>query len=109
MKKIVPGGIAGLLAAAVLAAPAPAAPANVTVRVEGESQTLLPRTAVATTTDPVLGDGTNSCPGTSAGGALYRAVGGDLGGTWLPGLGFQVKTIKGETQDAPAGSDPARY
>ena len=108
MKKIGPGVLAGLAATAVLAAPALAAPANVTVRVEGESQTRLPRTAVGTTGEPVLADGTNSCSGTSAGGALHRAVGGDIGGTWGD-FGFQLKTIKGETQDSPPMSDPARY
>jgi len=45
MKKKVPGVLAGLVAAAVLAAPASAGP-KVTVRVEGESNTLLERTQV---------------------------------------------------------------
>src|SRR3954447_18101295 len=50
---------AGILAASlgVLAltgaAPALAAPSDVTVRVEGAERTLVPRTAVTTTTDPV--------------------------------------------------------
>ena len=47
MRKIVPGALAGLVVAAVLAAPAYAA--TVSVRVEGDAQTLLPRTVVTTT------------------------------------------------------------
>ena len=77
MKKTGSGAFAGLLAALVLAAPAAAAPANVTVRVEGEAHTLVPRTAVTTSITPVGKDGINTCSGTSALGALDRAVGGD--------------------------------
>jgi hypothetical protein len=106
MKKLAPGALAGLAAAALLAAPALAAPANVTVRVEGKDQTLLPRTAVATGTAPVLVEGANSCSGTSAGGALHQSVAGDIGGTW-GGLGYQLKTVKGETHDEVA--DPSFY
>ena len=82
----------------LLAAPAVAAPSNVTVRVEGDAATLLPRTQVRTDTQPVLVDGANSCSGTSAGGALYKAVAGDVGGTFVQGVGFQFLTIKGETR-----------
>src|SRR5215207_258635 len=106
MKKIPLGAFAALLAAMLLAAPAQAA--NVTVRVEGETQTLLPRSAVATDGNPVLVDGSNSCRGTSAGGALYKAVGGDMGGSW-GSFGFLLKTIKGETHDDPFPADPAEY
>ena len=45
MKKLSPGLLAGIVAAAVLAAPAFAGP-NVTVRVEGQNATLLDRTPV---------------------------------------------------------------
>ena len=99
MKRFVPGALAGVAAAMLLASPALAAPANVKVRVEGDAATLLPRTQVATDTQPVLVEGANSCPGTSAGGALYKAVGGDLGGTW-GSFGFELKRIKAETHDA---------
>src|SRR5918994_4924112 len=51
------GVLAGLVAAIALAAPALGAPANVTVRVEGESATVLPRSAVTTDTAPVLVQG----------------------------------------------------
>jgi len=109
MKKISPGALAALIASAVLAAPAAAgSPANVTVRVEGATQTLLPRSAVTTDTAPVLVEGANACPGTSAGGALYKAVAGDLGGSW-GAFGFLLKTIKGETHDDPFPADPAQY
>lgn len=108
MKKFVPGALAGLVTAALLAAPALAAPANVTVRVEGQDATVVPRTAVTTTTQPVLSDGVNSCPGTTAGGALHTAVAGDLGGTW-GGFGFELKRVKSETQTSAPGADPARY
>ena len=43
MKRLVPGALAGLAAAALLAAPALAGP-TVTVRVEGDGATLLERT-----------------------------------------------------------------
>jgi hypothetical protein len=106
MKKLAAGALAGLATAAALAAPALAAPANVTVRVEGQDATLLPRTAVTTDTAPVLTEGANACSGTSAGGALYKSVGGDVGGTW-GGFGYQLKTVKGETHDDVA--DPSYY
>lgn len=72
---------ASLGAAVVLlagAAPALAeGPATVTVRVEGfNGQTLLAQTQVTTNTTPVPVTG-GSCSGTSAGGALYDAVGGN--------------------------------
>ncbi len=111
MRKVSPGALAALLASALIAAPAgAAAPANVTVRVEGEAQTLLPRSAVATTTAPVVKDGTNSCTGTSALGALDRAVAGDWAGYWAGAdLGYAVDTIKGETHNDPVPADPAQY
>jgi hypothetical protein len=108
MKKIPPGALAALLVTMLLAAPAGAAPANVTVRVEGAAQTLLPRSAVATDATPVLVEGSNSCPGTSAGGALYKAVAGDMGGSW-GAFGFLLERVKGETQTAPPSSDPAPF
>jgi hypothetical protein len=108
MKKISPGALAALLAMALLAAPAGAAPSNVTVRVEGASQTVVPRSAVTTDGAPVLAEGSNSCSGTSAGGALYKAVAGDLGGTW-GAFGFLLERVKGETQTAPPNSDPAPF
>jgi len=111
MKKISPGALAALLLTALLAAPAGAAgPANVTVRVEGSAQTLLPHSAVITTTAPVVKDGANACTGTSALGALDRAVASDWAGYWGgAGLGYAVETIKGETHNDPFPADPAQY
>jgi hypothetical protein len=114
MKRFVSGALAGLAAATLLAAPALAGPANVTVRVEGESQTLVPRTTVRTTTVPPVqhptapSDPANSCNGTTAMGAVGQAVAGDFAGSWGD-LGFLLERIKGETQTAPSGADPARY
>jgi hypothetical protein len=108
MYKTLAGTVAGLAAALACAAPALAAPSNVTVRVEGESQTLRPATRVTTDTNPVLVEGAHSCSGTSAGGALFKATGGDVGGEWGT-VGFQVLTIKGETHDEPYPADPSHY
>jgi hypothetical protein len=110
MKKIAPGVLAGLLASAVLAAPALGAPANVTVRVEGEGQTLVPRTAVKTTTAPVAADAGSgrSCKGTGAMGAVHQATAGDYAGQWSD-PGYLLTTIKGEYHYDPFPADPARY
>lgn len=85
---------------AVLCAAAPAAlGATVSVRVEGQSQTLV-RTLVDTTTTPVNKDGdpAHTCTGTSAAGALEVATGGDWNGSWF-GNSYAVQMIKGETYD----------
>ena len=102
MKKISPGALAALLAVALLAAPAHAA--NVTVRVEGTTQTLVPRTPTTTTTTPAGKDGKN-CSGTSALGALDDATAGDWAGTYYDAFSsWFVETIKGETHaSADAG------
>lgn len=98
MKKIAPGVLAGLVATAVLAAPALAGP-TATMRVEGGAQTLVPRTAVTTTTTPVGKPAQPACDGTSALGVLDRATGGDWSGPYFAGLGYAPETIKGETHD----------
>jgi hypothetical protein len=74
-------------------------PASVTVRVEGAEKTLVPPTQVTTTTTPVVKDGipADSCPGTSAAGALDVATGGNWGGTWYEKYGYTVESIEGET------------
>jgi hypothetical protein len=94
------GVLAGMVAAVALAAPALGAPANVTVRVEGTNATLVPETAVLTTTTPVERDG-HSCPGTSALGAIDAATGGDWSGTWFDGLGWSVDAVRGESYAYP--------
>jgi hypothetical protein len=93
----------GLAAAGLaLAATAPPAlgggPANVTVRVEGDADTLVPRTALTTTTTPVIKDGVNACSGTSAAGALEQATAGDWTGVWDSGFAtYRLDAVKGET------------
>ena len=86
------------------AAPALAAPANVTVRVEGQSATLVPRTAIRTSTDPVVKDGNaaHSCSGTAAAGALEKATAGNWGGTWNNAFGYSVERILDESHVFPA-------
>ncbi len=77
-----------------------AGPATVTVRVEGASATLLPPTQVTTTTEPVVKDGNpaDSCPGTSALGALQLATGGNWSGPWEPGFKqYEIFSIEGES------------
>jgi hypothetical protein len=100
MKHRSPAGLAGLVLALLLAAPAAAqAPANVTVRAEGLSSTVLPRTAVTTTTAPVSKAPGQECTGTSALGALDRATAGDWAGTWFAGSGYFVDRVHGESAD----------
>jgi hypothetical protein len=106
MKKLAPGALAGLAAAALLAAPAFAAPGQVGVRIEGDAQTLVPRTVVTTTAEPVGKPGQPTCSGTSALGALDKATGGDWQSTY--DADFQTynstATIKGETHDNATSS-----
>lgn len=89
--------------ALAVASPALAAPADVTVRVEGADQTLVPRTALRTTTATVNKDGNaaHNCTGTSAAGALDQASGGSWSGPWFDGSGYFAETIKGETHAFP--------
>jgi hypothetical protein len=99
--------IAGLTAALLACLPALAAAADVSIRVEGTADTLVPRTQVSTPAGTVTKDGTNSCTGSSAAGALERVTGGDWAGTWMgAGLGYSVDRIKTENHafsSAPAG------
>jgi hypothetical protein len=76
-----------------------AAPAAVTVRVEGATHTLLAPTQVTTDTAAVVKDGNkeHSCAGGSAAGALERATAGSWNGEWFEGFGYSVETILGET------------
>jgi hypothetical protein len=97
MKKIliVLAALASLAPASALAA----GPADVTVRVEDTGDTLLARSAVHTTTTPVVKDGNNahSCTGTSVAGALEVATGGNWSGTWSDAFGYSVEVILGES------------
>jgi hypothetical protein len=102
MKRFVPGALAGLAASTLLAAPALAAPGNVAIRIEGDAQTLVPRTVVTTTATPVGRDGKN-CSGTSAFAAMHTATAGDWKGTYFDGFSsWFVETIKGETHASDA-------
>ncbi len=77
-------------------------PASVTVTVQGSSQTLLPPTQVTTSAEPVIKDGNklDSCPGTSALGALQVATQGQWSGPWAGSeLGYETITILGETHE----------
>jgi hypothetical protein len=79
-----------LLAVTAAAAHAAAGP-TVTIRIEGENATLVPRSSVTTSTDPIPhGD---HCPGTSVAGAIEAAT----HGNW-DGKSF-TNTIAGETHD----------
>jgi hypothetical protein len=102
MKKI---SLVALVATLLLAAPAGAAPGNVGVRVEGDAQTLLPRTVVTTTDTPVGKPGQPTCDGTSALGALDQATGGDWSGPYDAGFQtYSLETVKGETHDTSTSS-----
>jgi hypothetical protein len=105
MKKILPVATAAIVASVLLAAPAVAAPGDVAVRVEGGSQTLLPRTVVRTTDTPVGKPGQPTCAGTSALGALDRATNGNWGGPYNSGLSsYNIQTLMGETHDDTTSS-----
>ncbi len=94
-----------------------AAPATVTVRVEGLTETKVPTTLVTTTATPVIAAGepaTNACPGNSALGALNTASSGKWSGTWyggeskgetFKGLGYSIESIDGESHLFEKGSN----
>ncbi|HTB70279.1 MAG TPA: carboxypeptidase-like regulatory domain-containing protein [Solirubrobacteraceae bacterium] len=77
-----------------------AAPATVTVRVEGTNQTLLPLTTVTTNGVSVEKDGNreHTCSGGSAANALELATSGNWDGAWSELFhGYSVETLLGET------------
>ncbi len=86
-----------------LPALAAAAPADVTVRVEGAGSTLVARTALRTDTRTVNKDGVagHDCTGTSAAGALEQATGGDWNGSYFDGLGYSVERVRSESHVFP--------
>jgi hypothetical protein len=99
------GLAAGLLTLA-LAAPAVAAPSNVTVRIEGAANTLVEEGGFTTTSAPVNKGGKGDCSGTSAAGALERATSGDWDGTYYgTSVGYGVERIFGETYTFNARGD----
>jgi hypothetical protein len=112
--------VAASCLALVLFAGAPdalgAAPATVSVRVEGLTETKLPQTQVTTTTQHVVKDGKpeDFCPGTNAIGALELATGGNWSGKWFAGglnsegkfkgLGYALETVLGESHAFGSGA-----
>lgn len=102
MKVPARGMVAAVLA---LACAAPAADAaNVTVRVEGSTSTLVPATAVTTTAGTFTkSPGAPVCQRDSAGGALETATGGSWGGAF-DGFGQRVETIAGESHIFGSGA-----
>lgn len=88
------GSLLVLLLAAAGSARA-AAPAEVTVRVEGATKTLVAERTVTTSDTPVTRDGV-SCSGTSAAGALEAATGGAWTGASDQVGGIRVTGITGE-------------
>lgn len=105
MKKISPGALAALLLTALLAGPAGAATGKVAVRVEGDAQTLVPRTVVTTTEKPVGKAGQTACSGTSALGALELATAGNWAGPYDDRFqSYSLDAIMGETHTAATES-----
>ncbi len=102
-RKLIASAAGVLLSVALIAAgPAAAvAPPSALVRVEGAGATLLPQTLVQTTGATTVRG--KACPGTSAGGALQLATGGNWGGSYDLKLNdFLVSSILGET---PTGTN----
>jgi hypothetical protein len=92
--------LASLVSLAFVSLAHAAAPASVSVRVEGVNQTLLPPTIVTTNSTPVEKDGNSqhTCAGASAAGALEQATSGGWNGAWSESFhGYSVETILGET------------
>ena len=108
MHKLLSGLVAGI---ALLAAAPAALAANVSVRVEGTGDTLVPRSTVATQPGSFTKDGdpAHQCAATSAGGALERATGGEWSGRWASFGDYEVQTIKGETHASNAGDAAGTY
>jgi len=106
-RRAAPALVAGLISLLPSAPTALAAgPATVTVRVEGLTETKLPATQLTTTSEPVVKDGKpeDSCPGTSAIGALQLATGGDWSGTWEPKFRqYEINAIDGEAHAFGSG------
>jgi len=93
-----------LLALLTPSAALAADPATVTVRVEGDAETLLARTVVPATGPALVRDG-DSCPGDSAAAALDRATTGAWKGTWNAGFSdWELTAIKGESHSFSAAA-----
>jgi hypothetical protein len=87
------------------------APATVTVRVEGLTETKLLPTQVTLTGTPVVKDGNpeHACGGNTGVGALQLATGGNWTGPWNSGFKqYEIYSIEGENHVFEKGA-PANY
>lgn len=101
MKVLAHGTVAVVLA---LACAAPAGASDVIVRVEGSTKTLVPPTAVSTTSGTFTkSPGGPACQRDSAAGALETATAGAWGGAY-DGFGQRVETILGESHTFFSGA-----
>ena len=89
--------LGGALALALVPA-APAVAADVTVRVEGDSATLVREVQLKTPRRPVGKTREQRCPGGTALGALHLATGGRWDGPYSE-LGYLIQSIRGERHD----------
>ncbi|HTA98076.1 MAG TPA: DUF4430 domain-containing protein [Solirubrobacteraceae bacterium] len=104
--------VGALLCLVVPASAFAGGPATATVRVEGLTETKLLPTSVTTTTSPVskAETSTDSCPGTSALGALQLATAGNWSGPWEAEFNqYSIYTIEGETHEFEASSNANYY
>ena len=87
------------IAVAPQSAASAAAGTNVTVRIEGQSKTLLASTPAKTHGGSIRKNHTpkGQCPATSAAGALDVATNHDWSGHYDKGLGLEITSILGET------------
>ncbi len=100
MRKCALGLLIGLTV--VGGAPSVAQAVEVTVRVEGQNQTLVPRTTVTVPTVAPTPNGSDACAGGSVGAALWAATGGNWNGTYYAGFGdYLVTSIAGESYTYP--------
>src|SRR3954453_22388574 len=92
-----------LVVGALLASTAAANYTPLTLRVEGQTHTLLPRhhTMTLASTDLIDKDGkaADNCPGDRLIGALELATKGRWDGSYYSGLGYAVNSIRGEKSD----------
>jgi hypothetical protein len=99
MKKQILGLLVGGFTLAATASPAMAA--SVSVEIEGQSKILAP--TVVTTPSSVNKDGTNTCDGNTAMGALDAATGGNWSGSYSFNS-YSVETLLGESQPFGTGA-----
>ncbi|MET0603930.1 MAG: DUF4430 domain-containing protein [Baekduia sp.] len=99
MKKQILGLLVGGFTLAMTASPAMAA--SVSVEIEGQAKILAP--TIVTTPSSVNKDGTNSCDGNTAMGALDAATGGNWSGSYSLNS-YSVETVLGESHPFGTGA-----